>query len=169
MAKAFSDARGDEKKAIAKYIEYRAAQLAQEAKEELRQKRRAEQVRRAAQLAQEAREQAAEQAAAREQLLRKRKAYHAVLSALFGVVTLIFGLFTIFWVYAAIYGALNHDVSQQVGFAGILTGLVVAIVCGLVAVACGLLTSKHIRDVRAGFRKNVIETSTRAISKSHDR
>ena len=40
MAKAFSDAGGDEKKAIAYYIEYRAAQLAQQATEDLRHKRR---------------------------------------------------------------------------------------------------------------------------------
>jgi len=63
MAKAFSDAGGDEKKAIAYYIEYRAGQLAQGTREELRQKRLA------------AREELRQKRrAAREELRQKRRA-----------------------------------------------------------------------------------------------
>src|SRR5262249_17527596 len=129
MAKASTDAGGDEKKAIACYIEYRAAQLAQEASEKLHQKRRGERA-----------------AAKRPAILRFREPAYAVLSALFGIVTLILVLLTVFLVFAAIRGALNQAIPHDAArFNAILICFVVAIVCGFLAALCGRLTSKCMR------------------------
>jgi curved DNA-binding protein CbpA len=131
MAKAFTDAGGDEKKAIAYYIEYRAAQLAQEAKNVLRQKRRAQ------------------RAAATQRVISSvRPPVFGFLTGIFGIVTLISGLLTAFFALAGI-GSLNQ--ASDADKAGlIIIGFVGATVCGLMAAVFGVLTYK---SIRVGIRK----------------
>src|SRR5206468_10581072 len=79
MAKAFTDAGGDEKKAIVYYIDRRAAQLAQEARKGQRHQQRTK------------------RAAAKEQAISSlRQPAYGALSGLFGAVTLVSGVLTIF-------------------------------------------------------------------------
>jgi hypothetical protein len=68
---------------------------------------------------------------------------YAVLSAVLGMVTLILGMLTVFFLFAGIHGALNQAVPHEGAWLGaILICFVVAIACGLVAVVCGRLTYK---------------------------
>jgi uncharacterized membrane protein len=75
-----------------------------------------------------------------------REPAYAVLSAVLGFVTLILALLAVFFVFAAIRGALNpampHDAAW---FNAILICFVVAIVSGVLAAVCGRLTYKSIR------------------------
>ena len=78
--------------------------------------------------------------------MRFREPAYAVLSAVLGMVTLILGLVTIFFVFAGIRGALNQAVPHDaVRFGAILICLVVAIASGLVTAVCGRLTYKCMR------------------------
>jgi hypothetical protein len=111
MAKTFSDAGGDEKKAIAYYMEYRAAQLAQEAREELRQKRRAA------------------TGAARQRAISKfRPLGYGALSA----VLWLFGLFALLSGALVLFHALDQLTQGEPG----VLGNVGPIVCGYLAVKC---------------------------------
>jgi hypothetical protein len=134
MAKAFSDASGDEKKAIAYYIERRAAMLAQEAKEELRQKRRAT-------------------TNASKQRARSvfRQFSYGALSGLLALTSLISGLLAIVFVLGGIVAPLGQSSTDEAPpVALIIIFSMGAIALGLVAIVCGLLTYK---GIRTGLRK----------------
>ena len=78
--------------------------------------------------------------------MRFREPAYAILSAVLGMVTLILGLLTIFFVFAGIRGALNQAVPHDAArFEAILICFVVATVCGLFAAVCGRLTYKCMR------------------------
>jgi predicted histidine transporter YuiF (NhaC family) len=139
MAKAFSRARGDEKKAVAYYIKYRAAQLAQEAREELRKKRRE-----------------AMAVAKQPEISSVRldyKALSALFSALFWGLTVTSGLLTIFFAIVG-SGALNQSApdsyAQQSQSAVAVFSFLMATAFGIATVACGYVA---IRCVRAAKRK----------------
>ena len=75
--------------------------------------------------------------------MRLREPAYAVLSALFGMVTLILAMLTVFFVFAAIRGALNQAVPQDASkFGAVLICFVVATASGLLAAVCGRLTYK---------------------------
>jgi len=78
--------------------------------------------------------------------MRFREPAYAVLSAVLGMVTLILGLLTIFFVFAGIRGALNQTVPHDAArFEAILICFVVAAACGFVPAGCGRLTYKCMR------------------------
>jgi hypothetical protein len=78
--------------------------------------------------------------------MRFREPAYAVLSAVLGMVTLMLGLLTIFFVLAGTRGALNQAVPHGAArFEAILICFVVAAVCGLVTAVCGRLTYKCMR------------------------
>jgi phosphotransferase system glucose/maltose/N-acetylglucosamine-specific IIC component len=71
---------------------------------------------------------------------------YAVLSAVLGMVTLMLGMLTVFFVFAGIRGALGHAVPHDATwFKAIVICFVVAIAFALVAVVCGRLTLKCMR------------------------
>ena len=75
--------------------------------------------------------------------MRLREPAYAVLSALFGMVTLILAMLTVLFVFAAIRGALNLAVPQDASkFGAALICFVVATTFGLLAAICGRLTYK---------------------------
>jgi hypothetical protein len=70
--------------------------------------------------------------------MRLREPAYAVLSALFGMLTLILAMLTVFFVFAAIRGALNQTVPQDASkFAAVLICFVIATASGLLAAVCG--------------------------------
>jgi len=72
-----------------------------------------------------------------------REPAYAVLSAVLGFVALIFGMLTVFFVFAAIRGALNAAIPHVAArFNAILICFVVAIVSGVLAAVCGRLMYK---------------------------
>ena len=78
--------------------------------------------------------------------MRFREPAYAVLSSVLGMVTLILGMLTIFFVFAGIRGALNQAVPHDTArFEAILICFVVATASGLVTAVCGRLTYKCMR------------------------
>jgi len=72
-----------------------------------------------------------------------REPAYAVLSALLGFLALILALLAVFFVFAAIRGALNPAIPHVAArFNAILICFVVAIVSGVLAVVCWRLTFK---------------------------
>ena len=134
MAKAFTDAGGDEKKAIVYYIDRRAAQLAQEARKGQRQQQRTK------------------RAAAKEQAISSlRQPAYCALSGLFGAVTLVSGVLTLFFGLGAIGLALDQAAPDRAArFVGMIISFASATVCCVVAGVCGYLTY---RCIKGGIRK----------------
>jgi hypothetical protein len=78
--------------------------------------------------------------------MRFREPGYAVLSSVLGMVTLILGMLTIFFVFAGVRGELNQAVPHDMArFEAILICFVVATACGLVTAVCGRLTYKCMR------------------------
>ena len=72
-----------------------------------------------------------------------REPAYAVLSAVLGFVALILALLAVFFVFAAIRGALSPAIPHVAArFNAILICFVVAIVSGILAAVCGRLTYK---------------------------
>jgi amino acid transporter len=112
---------------FAYYIEYRAAQLAQEAREELRKKRRAG------------------TPAAKERAISKLRPLRCrALSAVLGLLALTSGLLTIFFALG-VGAALGQTPDRP--FAPLLSFLIAA-ACGLVTAVCGVLADRFIKKTR---------------------
>ena len=78
--------------------------------------------------------------------MRFREPAYAILSAVLAMVTLIFGMLTVFFVFAGIRGALNQAIPHDTPrFGAILICFVVAIAFALVAVVCGRFTYKCLK------------------------
>ena len=77
-----------------------------------------------------------------------REPAYAILSALLGFVALILALLAVFFVFAAIRGALNPAIPHVAArFNAILICFVVAIVSGVLAAVCGRLMYKCMKAV----------------------
>ena len=75
-----------------------------------------------------------------------REPAYTVLSAVLGFVTLILGMTAVFFVFAAIRGALSQTAPHvPARLNAIVIWVIVATVCGLMAFGCGRLTYKCLR------------------------
>jgi phosphotransferase system glucose/maltose/N-acetylglucosamine-specific IIC component len=78
--------------------------------------------------------------------MRFREPAYAVLSAVLGMMTLLLGMLTAFFVFAGIRGALNQAVPHDSArLNAVIICFAVAIAFALVAVVCGRLTYKCMR------------------------
>jgi hypothetical protein len=124
MAKAFSDAGGDEKKAIAYYMEYRAAQLAQEAREDVRRKRRA---------------------AAHATKQQAVSSFRPAAAAVLGVVTLIFAALALVLLIMGVNELVDPNTPDALAPLRLtILSFLMATSCGV----CGFFTYKVFKNVR---------------------